>query len=319
MQQPGSNVSEPSSSAGNLRAGLLWTSVALVAGLCLAALAVTVRRMGWDAPPLNLLWLTITALTATAAAWLSTLLWLTLAAQRWGYASRCAGCRGCMRFAPTAALLLLGTAATVPSAPAASVAALWVFWATSELARHRLWLHMPREQSSPAGCELFSISLPQRAQSQEEISLAPTPDVEETTIPPAAESPSALLEKSGEDLESPADEENWLEPLLVDPDLTQYQARRRMPDGGETVHAVMRVSFAATQRTATGHLAFCPPLASTPEVEFEQTDGPECRIALAACLAHGLRLELKRSDAGTPAEVSIELLATSGVTAKSEG
>jgi hypothetical protein len=67
----------------------------------------------------------------------------------------------------------------------------------------------------------------------------------------------------------------------------------------------IRAAFAAGQRTANVHLAFCPPTAATPEVEIEQIDGPESRVQVSQVLPYGVRVELKLSE---PAEESTIVL-----------
>ena len=55
--------------------------------------------------------------------------------------------------------------------------------------------------------------------------------------------------------------------------------------------------FAPGQRTASLHVAFCPPFARTPEVSAQQLDGPAVRIKTGQLLPYGVRLDLKLSAA----------------------
>ncbi len=303
-----------------LHEGLLWISVSLVAGLCAWAMVLLLRRIGWAEPPLSMLSLAITALMAAATAWLSTLLWLALAPATWAGANRCAGCQGVMRWLPSLALAGIGTAATVPTAPASVVAALWVIWGASELVRHQLWANHPKPSAQPAALvprdslraitpDIANVEAPTtvRQTAPTECRSEPVPDEGELT-----QFPQVLAEDTS--AESNAEVGDWFEQVCTDPQLVQFQTRRREEDGIESVHTVLRIQLAATQRTVMAHLAFCPALPSAPQVEFEQVDGPECRINLAACLAHGIRLEIKRASAETPGEVLIEVMARSTAT-----
>ncbi len=75
--------------------------------------------------------------------------------------------------------------------------------------------------------------------------------------------------------------------------VTQQLVRSRAAGGGETISGWLRAHFAAGQRTGSVHLAFCPPLDSTPKVEIEQIGGPAARIKTAQVLPYGVRLDVK--------------------------
>jgi hypothetical protein len=92
-------------------------------------------------------------------------------------------------------------------------------------------------------------------------------------------------------------------------DVVQQFSRSRSSDGTETVAGRWRVAFAAEQRTAWAHVAFCPPFPETPGCEYRQVEGPPARIKLGQLLPYGARLELKLSQPG-PASVVIEFQAT---------
>jgi hypothetical protein len=76
-------------------------------------------------------------------------------------------------------------------------------------------------------------------------------------------------------------------------EVTQQFARCRTSDGGELMTGWLRVPFAASQRNATVHLAFCPPFARTPRVSVEQMEGPVARIKMVQLLPYGARIDLK--------------------------
>lgn len=80
-------------------------------------------------------------------------------------------------------------------------------------------------------------------------------------------------------------------------DVLQQLTRSRAADGSEQVTGWLRMPFAAGQRTANVHVAFCPPFDKTPQWTAEQFDGPPMRIKTAQLLPHGARLDLKLSAA----------------------
>jgi hypothetical protein len=80
-------------------------------------------------------------------------------------------------------------------------------------------------------------------------------------------------------------------------DVTQQLVRSRTANGEELLSGWLRVELVAGQRTASVHVAFCPAFAVVPKLEFEQTDGPECRIKTAQLLPYGARLDLKLTAA----------------------
>jgi hypothetical protein len=92
-----------------------------------------------------------------------------------------------------------------------------------------------------------------------------------------------------------------------DPKLVQQITRLRTASG-ETLEARLRADFAVGQRVANLHVAFCPPFAAAPVVDFEQTFGPETRVRVGQLLPQGVRLDLKLASPG-PASVEIALSA----------
>jgi len=101
-------------------------------------------------------------------------------------------------------------------------------------------------------------------------------------------------------------------PEAVPPDeIVQQITRRRNNDGTEQVFGWIRAAFASGQRTGSVHLAFCPPLGAVPELEVEQTDGPESRIKTSQVLSYGARVDLKLAEpAEQPTTVLLQFLAT---------
>jgi hypothetical protein len=92
--------------------------------------------------------------------------------------------------------------------------------------------------------------------------------------------------------------------------VVQQLTRSRAADGSEEIAGWLRAAFASGQRTTSVHVAFCPPLASAPELSVEQIDGPEARVKAAQVLAYGARLDLKLATAyDEPAEVLLQFSA----------
>ena len=76
-------------------------------------------------------------------------------------------------------------------------------------------------------------------------------------------------------------------------DVIQQQVRSRSPDGTELLRGWLRVPLVPGQRSASVHVAFCPPFGRAPRVEVEQRAGPSARIKSAQLLPHGARFDLK--------------------------
>lgn len=124
-----------------------------------------------------------------------------------------------------------------------------------------------------------------------------------------SESPSALpvassvAEVATDDVPEPLEEEP--EDLLAfEPatDVLQQLTLSRAKDGSQQLAGWLRMPVAVGQRTGNLHVAFCPPFAKTPEIEFEQLSGPPCRVKVAQRLPYGARLELKLAVAATEAD-----------------
>jgi hypothetical protein len=98
-----------------------------------------------------------------------------------------------------------------------------------------------------------------------------------------------------------------------DPPL-QWMQRRLSEDGlCETVEGEFTAAFAAGQKQAVVHLAFCPPLPSVPELECEPLDGADVRWKLAVAQPYGVRIDVHRGGAlDSPAEIRLAWFATVG-------
>jgi len=92
--------------------------------------------------------------------------------------------------------------------------------------------------------------------------------------------------------------------------VSQQLVRGVGADGSDEFSGWLRTNFASGQRTASVHVAFCPPFACAPELEVEQIDGPEVRIKTAQLMPYGARLDLKLSAASEgPAGVVLQFSA----------
>ena len=101
---------------------------------------------------------------------------------------------------------------------------------------------------------------------------------------------------------------NWLDQAVA-----QQLVYRRTADNQATVEGWVRATFAAGQRTAIVHVAFCPPFAGVPQVEAESLDGPACDIRPTLVLPWGVRWECKLTDpATTNMSVVLEFFAAEG-------
>jgi hypothetical protein len=82
----------------------------------------------------------------------------------------------------------------------------------------------------------------------------------------------------------------------------QQLTRSRTAAGCETIRGTLVAEFAAGERTAILHIAFCPPFEQLPTVEAEVAKGPACDVKLAQILHQGARLEARLARASTSAE-----------------
>ena len=92
--------------------------------------------------------------------------------------------------------------------------------------------------------------------------------------------------------------------------LLQQMSRSRTAEGHESIHGTLVAEFSPGERTATLHVAFCPPFEKLPHVAAEIADGPDASVKVAQVLHNGVRLEVRLSE---PAEfstaVSLEIAA----------
>lgn len=96
-----------------------------------------------------------------------------------------------------------------------------------------------------------------------------------------------------------------------DPNTTQHISYRNADEGSAVVEGWLRADFAAGQRTAIVHVAFCPPFSGVPQVETEPLEGPACEVRPTLVLPWGVRWELRRAEPATDANrVVLQFFAT---------
>lgn len=103
-------------------------------------------------------------------------------------------------------------------------------------------------------------------------------------------------------------------PALVDERTVRNRhsiARLQTVDGRDALHGAWSTYLAPGQTTAQIHIAFCPPFAAVPRLEYRQVAGPPARIKIGQALPHGARLEVKLTAAdGEESRVEINVVAT---------
>lgn len=126
-------------------------------------------------------------------------------------------------------------------------------------------------------------------------------------VEPAA--PHFALPRSTEGEQTEAEEHAEAgERLTAEEQLVQRLTRTTTAAGVDVLRATLYASFPPGSRTASVHVAFCPPFASLPHAEFYQASGPAARIKLAQLLAHGARFDVKLSSPAAESQtVCIEL------------
>jgi len=188
---------------------------------------------------------------------------------RWAHAAVCASVLG------------WGAALSMVNAPAGAVVALWVILGAEEVWAWR----------GDVGLSRLAVLLQQRGEGRRE----------------TGEGIAASLRRQVSGLQSPIPSPQPPASSLQPPagDVVQQFVRRRAADGGERLSGWVRVALAPGQRSASVHLAFCPPFGRLPRVAVVQQEGPNARIKEAQLLPHGVRLDLKL---GQPAETPTSLL-----------
>lgn len=166
---------------------------------------------------------------------------------------------------PTIPVLSLGAALSLPGTDARGLVAFWTVLVAGECWAYRpaVWRRRPDRAARPV-----RVDPPQE----------PSPHASPAEPAPAASPAAPVLSVPGDDV-------------------LQQLTRSQAADGSEELSGWLRMPFDAGQRTASAHVAFCPPFPRTPELSVRQLDGPSTRIKTAQLLPHGTRLDLKLAAA----------------------
>ena len=211
---------------------------------------------------------------------------------------------------PTAAIVAAGFSLSVPGTSLAGLAVLWGSLAVGELScmvlgsfaaggAARLTARMWRLAAALPGT-FRSVASPSALKRRLRFDAAHEPSAPALEQAPPLETDAGLDAGLGSATfdETPHDE------------LMQQIVRMQAPDGTETMSGRLRASFLPGQRTASVHLAFCPPFSRVPTVEVEQIDGPPGRIKTVQLLPYGVRFDLKLfKDAEEPLGVLLQFSA----------
>jgi hypothetical protein len=94
----------------------------------------------------------------------------------------------------------------------------------------------------------------------------------------------------------------------------QRITRYRAADGTQAIHGTLLAEFTAGERTATLHVAFCPPFERLPTVEVETVDDSAADVKVAQLLHNGVQIDVRLPEpADENTSVTIELLAADTV------
>jgi hypothetical protein len=93
--------------------------------------------------------------------------------------------------------------------------------------------------------------------------------------------------------------------------VTQQLVRKREGDA-DTITGVLRTEVSAGERTCSLHVAFCPPLATSPQLQCEQIEGPAANITLGEVQSYGARIDVRLlRTTSQPATLAVEFYARS--------
>lgn len=199
----------------------------------------------------------------------------------------------CAAILPGVALVLFAAALSLPRTPRWALAIGWILVAAEELTwwgtiYGRTWRTHFDSALAWSKRLLFPPVVSRHDSSGEE-----------EPSPVSSEKPAS---------ESLAPEEDLAEESVEG--ISQKVVRRVDAAGHESLSGLLRVHFTAGQRVAQAHLGFCPPLAATPHIEFEQVEGPPARVKLAQVFPYGARFEIKlEADAGESPIVGVDFVA----------
>jgi hypothetical protein len=253
--------------------------------------------------------------------------------------------RAAARWAPAAALFVVGLCLWLPGVSSLAMASFWTLVIAEEA-----WAGNERRIAGARGSGVASsvaIAPAPRAEPELRDTMPFTTDIaEEPHAPSEAESETALS-PAGSPLAGPhflparplpplppgkrdlahaepmaphfdlPPHDQGAEPLArerYEPEqheqLIQQLTRLTTAAGADRLQATLYAQLPIGGRTTSVHVAFCPPFASLPHVEYEQANGPAARIKLAQLLVHGARFDIKLQAAAAESEtVCIEMTA----------
>ncbi len=238
-----------------------WAAVALVGTLALVACALGWRRLdGALVTPLEPGSLAAVGLVVAMAAALA-----RLALHGANAPARGGPIDDLIAGGLSVSVLTVGIALSLPGSGGVGLAALWI-----ALALEEAWVWTPR----------FTRMLKRRRSRvdpiESEDSDAPN---DNSTLP----SPSTAMEIDAAD-------------RMPSAEVTQQLTRGRTARGADVLSGWLRAPLEAGQRTASVHVAFCPPFSRAPHATVEQRDGPKARIKTVQLLPYGVRFDLKLAD-----------------------
>jgi hypothetical protein len=95
----------------------------------------------------------------------------------------------------------------------------------------------------------------------------------------------------------------------------QQLARFRAPDGSHSIHGTFLAEFEPGDRSATIHVAFCPPFERLPAIEAEAPDDSSATVTLSQVLHNGVQIDVRLSESfNGKRTVTIEMVATDAAT-----
>lgn len=123
------------------------------------------------------------------------------------------------------------------------------------------------------------------------------PHVWPLTPPVADRSGTQVDSRTGQGVAPQFDEldEDSLDEELLEDHVIQRLVRTVDEHGGELVFGLQRVTFAAGERQQNIHVAFCPPLASTPKLSMDVMDGPSAETRVLKAESYGAAIEVRLS------------------------
>lgn len=193
---------------------------------------------------------------------------------------------------PLLAVVIFGLAITLPGTPVAAQVGFWTLVLSAEMiALHRVYpVRWFKHKTSTAG---DTISTDHSAESSESAT-ATTPNH------PTLNHPTLEADLRVDPPQIPV-------PHIPSENVSQQFTRHVEADGSDVLQGWVRTSFAPRQRTASAHIAFCPPFERMPSLHFEQIEGPPTRVKQGQLLLYGVRLDLRLDfELDEPAAVLLE-------------